>query len=93
MNKYTYDEPEVFKPRLYKKCELAMMYFPNATKESASRSFRRWLARCTMMMKELEAAYTNRFTSRIIADYVRCLFQGDDIRQKKRMQASQPRRT
>ena len=44
-------------------------------------------------MKELEAAYTNRFTSRIIADYVRCLFQGDDIRQKKRMQASQPRRT
>ena len=51
MNKYTYDEPEVFKPRLYKKCELAMMYFPNATKESASRSFRRWLARCTMMMK------------------------------------------
>ncbi|MBM6866618.1 DUF4248 domain-containing protein [Bacteroides caecigallinarum] len=56
MNKYTYDEPEVFKPRLYKKCELAMMYFPNATKESASRSFRRWLARCTMMMKELEAA-------------------------------------
>ncbi len=46
-----------------------------------------------LTMKELEAAYTNRFTSRIIADYVRCLFQGDDIRQKKRMQASQPRRT
>lgn len=45
-----------------------------------------------LTMKELEAAYTNRFTSRIIADYVRCLFQGDDIRQKKRMQGAQNRR-
>lgn len=56
MNRYTDDEQEAFKPRLYKKCELAMMYFPNATKESASRSFRRWLSRCGMMMMELEAA-------------------------------------
>ena len=38
-----------------------------------------------LTMKELESAYTSRFTSRIIADYVRCLFLGDDIRQKKRM--------
>ena len=38
-----------------------------------------------LTMKELEAAYSSRFTSRIIADYVRCLFQGEDIRQKKRM--------
>lgn len=56
MNRYIDDEEMTFKPRLYKKCELAMMYFPNATKESASRSFRRWLSRCTMMMRELEAA-------------------------------------
>ena len=38
-----------------------------------------------LSMKELENAYSSRFTSRIIADYVRCLFQGEDIRQKKRM--------
>lgn len=38
-----------------------------------------------LTMKELESAYSSRFTSRIIADYVRCLFQGEDIRQKKRM--------
>lgn len=44
-----------------------------------------------LTMKELETAYTNRFTSRIMADYVRCLFQGDDIRQKKRMLGAQNR--
>lgn len=55
MNKY-FDGEERFRPRLYKKSELAMMYFPNATKESASRSFRRWLTRCKMMMKELDDA-------------------------------------
>lgn len=38
-----------------------------------------------LTMKELENAYSTRFTSRIMADYIRCLFQGDDIRQKKRM--------
>ena len=38
-----------------------------------------------LTMRELEAAYSSRFTSRLIADYVRCLFQGEDIRQKKRM--------
>ena len=38
-----------------------------------------------LSMKELENAYSSRFTSRIMADYIRCLFQGEDIRQKKRM--------
>lgn len=50
------EENEVFRPRTYKKSELAMLYFPNATKESASRNLRRWFMRCSMMMKELEAA-------------------------------------
>lgn len=44
---------EEFKVRTYKKSELALMYFPNSTKEAASRSFRRWLTRSTVMMKEL----------------------------------------
>lgn len=44
---------EEFKVRTYKKSELALMYFPNSTKEAASRSFRRWLTRSTAMMNEL----------------------------------------
>lgn len=38
-----------------------------------------------LTMKELEATYTDRFASRIMADYNRILIQGEDIRQKKRM--------
>ena len=44
-----------------------------------------------LTMRELESAYSSRFTSRIIADYVRCLFTGEDIRQKKRMQGASRR--
>lgn len=45
---------EEFKVRTYKKSELALMYFPNSTKEAASRSFRRWLTRSSAMMNELD---------------------------------------
>lgn len=51
----TTNNEEEFKLRTYKKSELAMMYFPNVSKEAASRNFRRWMTRCSMMMKELDA--------------------------------------
>ena len=38
-----------------------------------------------LTMEQLGAAYTDRFASRIMADYKRVLFQGEDIRQKKRL--------
>lgn len=44
-----------FKFRTYKKSELAMMYFPDVSKATASRNFRRWVTRCTPMTMELEA--------------------------------------
>lgn len=43
-----------FRLKTYKKNELAMMYFPDVSKASASRNFRRWIRRCPSMMKELE---------------------------------------
>lgn len=44
-----------FRLKTYKKSELAMMYFPDVTKASASKNFRRWIRNCHPMMQELEA--------------------------------------
>ena len=46
---------KTFRLKTYKKNELAMMYFPDVTKDAASRNFRRWIRQCPPMMKELEA--------------------------------------
>ena len=48
------DQGEPFHLRIYRKQELAMMYFPDVSKESATRNLRRWVARCTELSKELE---------------------------------------
>lgn len=42
-----------FQIRVYRKNELAMMYFPMASKETAIRSFRRWLVRNNRLMADL----------------------------------------
>lgn len=42
-----------FQIRVYRKNELAMMYFPTATKDTAIRSFRRWLVRNQQLMSDL----------------------------------------
>ena len=44
-----------FRLKTYKKNELAMMYFPDVTKDAASRNFRRWIRQCPPMMKKLQA--------------------------------------
>ena len=47
-------QPEhTFRLRTYKKNELAMMYFPDVSKDAASRNFRRWIRQCPDMQKEL----------------------------------------
>ncbi|MBM6884002.1 DUF4248 domain-containing protein [Bacteroides caecigallinarum] len=51
----TQQTEQAFRLRTYKKNELAMMYFPDVTKDAASRNFRRWIRQCPSMMKELEA--------------------------------------
>ena len=42
-----------FQIRVYRKNELAMMYFPMASKETAIRCFRRWLVRNSCLMSDL----------------------------------------
>lgn len=42
-----------FKIRSYGYCELAMLYFPNSTKKSASTQLGRWVSRNETLMNEL----------------------------------------
>ena len=48
------DEGEPFQLRIYRKQELAMMYFPDSSKESAGRNLRRWIKRCTELSNKLD---------------------------------------
>lgn len=54
-NGQTQQPENTFRPRTYKKNELAMMYFPDVSKDAASRNFRRWIRQCPDMQKELRA--------------------------------------
>ena len=47
------EEPFVF--RVYRKLELAMRYFPDCSKETATRNLRRWIHRCKPLMEALNA--------------------------------------
>lgn len=46
-------EEENFPIRMYRKQELAMLYFPDCSKEAASKNLRRWIKRCTPLTEEL----------------------------------------
>ena len=43
-----------FEIRLYTKGELAMLYFPEHSKENAARNLRRWIHQCKGLVEELE---------------------------------------
>lgn len=48
------EQPEqCFRLKTYKKNELAMLYFPDVSKSSASRNFRRWIRNCPGLMSDL----------------------------------------
>ena len=51
----TQQPEQTFRLRTYKKNELAMMYFPDVSKDAASRNFRRWIRQCPPMQKDLRA--------------------------------------
>ena len=46
-------EEDSFQVRAYRKQDLAMLYFPDEEKNSASRKLRRWMAECNDLLKEL----------------------------------------
>lgn len=49
-------EDAPFRPRVYRKTELAQLYFPQAGKKTALQGLARWIKRCTELEKALEAA-------------------------------------
>jgi len=46
---------DTFEIRTYSLCELAQLYFPDRTKESASKMFRAWIYSSKTLMYELKA--------------------------------------
>lgn len=46
---------EPFEFRVYRKLELAMQYFPDSSKETATRNLRRWIQRCEPLVEALNA--------------------------------------
>lgn len=51
---------ESFALRSYSYCELAMLYFPNGTKKSASVQLRRWIIYNKQLEKELASTGVKR---------------------------------
>lgn len=49
------DENLTFHSRVYRKSELARMYFPEADTKTALQGLARWIKRCTELRKALEA--------------------------------------
>ena len=49
-------EDAPFRPRVYRKTELAQLYFPQAGKKTALQGLARWIKRCAELEKALEAA-------------------------------------
>lgn len=55
-NAWANDMEEIpFILHMYRKQELAMLYFPNVSKEAASRNLRRWIGHCHPLKEGLEA--------------------------------------
>ena len=46
-------EETPFESRIYRKQELAMLYFPDLDKTAAQRNLRRWIKRCTELYQQL----------------------------------------
>ena len=58
MKQEIFAEEEPFVLRIYRKQELAMMYFPDLSKESAGRNLRRWIKHCSALYNALlESGY------------------------------------
>ena len=72
------EQPEhTFRLKTYKKNELAMMYFPDVTKDAASRNFRRWIRQCPPMMKELQAMGYDKNRQYLLKAEVEVIVAGD----------------
>lgn len=48
------EEDTPFRPRVYRKVELALLYFPQSGKKTALQALARWIKRCTELEKALE---------------------------------------
>lgn len=48
------EKEDAFEIRAYDKVELAMLYCPGRTAESASRTLQRWIRQCDPLVQDLE---------------------------------------
>lgn len=46
-------EDQTFRLRIYRKNELAMLYFPESSKQTAMRNLGRWIQHCIPLKEEL----------------------------------------
>ena len=71
-----------FKIREYGRTELAQLYCPKISPESAWRKFKRWINLCPGLLEQLDAlGYTERsrsFTPKMVLVIVECLGGPDD---------------
>jgi hypothetical protein len=68
------EEPE-FKVRPMKKWELAQMYMPGLSRDSASRTLRNWIKRDTELLRELRATNYNQRSKQLTAIQVELITQ------------------
>ena len=54
MKTTNYLEEQPFQLHAYRKCELALMYFPDEDKAGATRCLRRWIVQCTSLNEQLQ---------------------------------------
>ena len=64
-----------FRCRLYRKSELARLYFPHSTPRSAIRQLLRWINRCRPLRAALDAAGCNRYRQSYLSHEVRLIVQ------------------
>ena len=75
MNKIQENErqEDSFTLRSYRKQELAMLYFPDVTKEAASKNLRRWITQCSALYQELISIGYDKYRKYYLRNEVRLI--------------------
>ena len=66
-------EEKPFVLRMYRKQELAMMYFPDVSKEAASRNLRRWIGHCDQLHQDLLAIGYDKYRKFFLRNEVKLI--------------------
>lgn len=72
--KHAGDEP--FRLRVYGKAELACLYFPNASPETARRNLHRWIWQCPCIREELIRLGHDKHSKHFLKPEVEAIVRG-----------------